>query len=185
MLHSRSVVRPITLGAALLLGACGGGDASGDAAQAATDSAAMADAATTADAPAMDMFVSSLSGAAERPEPVATKAQAEATYMVYADSIGYVVNALDLMGATAVHIHRGGADEAGPVMATLFSSADGADFANGTLAMGTITRETALAEGVTFDDLRTAVSTGAAYTNVHTKANPKGELRAQTTMGTM
>jgi hypothetical protein len=70
-------------------------------------------------------------------------------------------------------------------MATLFTNADGADFANGTLAMGTITRETALAEGVTFDDLREVVRTGAAYTNVHTKANPKGELRAQTTNAMM
>jgi hypothetical protein len=178
MLHARTVVLPLTLGASLLLAACGGG--------ADTSSDVPADAAAAADAaPAMDMLISSLTGQAERPDPVTTKAQAEATYMVYADSIGYVINALDLTGATVVHIHRGGADETGPVMATLFSNSGGADFANGTLAMGTITRETALAEGVTFEDLRQAVSTGAAYTNVHTKANPKGELRAQTTIGTM
>lgn len=183
MLHARALVLPITLGASMLLAACGGGS---DTAADAPPPEATADASMMADeAPAMDMLISSLTGAAERPEPVDTKAQAEATYMVYADSISYVLNALDLTGATAVHIHRGGAEEAGPVMATLFTSADGEDFANGTLAMGTITRETALADGVTFDDLRTAVSTGAAYTNVHTKANPKGELRAQTTSSMM
>lgn len=182
MLQARSLVLPLTLGASMLLAACGGGaDTASDApAESTADASMMAE-----EAPAMDMLISSLTGAAERPDPVDTKAQAEATYMVYADSISYVLNALDLNGATAVHIHRGGAEEAGPVMATLFSNADGADFANGTLAMGTITRETALAEGVTFDDLRTAVTAGAAYTNVHTKANPKGELRAQTTASMM
>jgi hypothetical protein len=183
MRFSLAPITPLVLGASFLLAACGGG--ADTASDTAADSAA-ADAAVIEEAaPAMDMLISSLSGAAERPDPVGTKAQAEATYMVYADSIGYVVNALDLIGATAVHIHRGGAEETGPVMATLFTNADGADFANGTLAMGTITRETALAEGVTFDDLREVVRTGAAYTNVHTKANPKGELRAQTTNAMM
>jgi hypothetical protein len=176
----RPVLLPTAFASALLLAACGGG---GDAASESADAAA--DAAAMAEAPSMEMLLSTLSGDAERPAPVTTKAQAEATYMVYPDSIGYVVNALDLVGATAVHIHRGGAEEAGPVMATLFTSEAGTDFANGSVAMGTITRETVLAEGVTFDDLREALRTGAAYTNIHTKANPRGELRAQTTTAPM
>ena len=182
MLHARQSLVPVALGAALLLAACGGAADTAEeaAADVAADASAMMD-----EAPAMEMLVSTLSGAAERPEPVTTKAQAEATYMVYADSIGYVVNGLELVGATAVHIHRGGAEEAGPVMATLFSNPDGVDIANGSVALGTITRETALAEGVTFDDLREAVRTGAAYTNIHTKANPRGELRAQTSSNPM
>lgn len=179
---SLSPITPLVLGASFLLAACGGGaDTASDVpADTGAESAMMAD-----EAPAMSMLISSLSGAAERPDPVGTKAQAEATYMVYPDSIGYVINALDLVGATAVHIHRGGAEETGPVMATLYSNSEGADFANGTIAMGTITRETALADGVTFDELREVVQSGAAYTNVHTKANPKGELRAQTTNAMM
>ncbi len=175
----RPAIVPITLGASLLLAACGGG------ADTAADASSEPTAEMISEAPSMEMLVSTLSGAQERPDPVASKAQAEATYMVYADSIGFVVNGLDVMGVTAVHIHRGGAEEAGPVIATLYSNADGADFANGSVAMGTITRETALPEGVTFDDLRETVRTGGAYTNIHTKANPKGELRAQTTSAPM
>ncbi len=185
MISSRLTMLPLAFAATLVLAACGNSadDAASDV-SAAADSAA-ADAAAMMDMEAAETFMVTLSGAAERPEPVATTAAAEATTMVYADSIVYVVNGLDVKGVTAVHIHRGGAEEAGPVLATLYTSDGGTDFANGPIASGTITRETTLAEGATFDEVRELVRTGAAYLNVHTVANPKGELRAQTVSGAM
>jgi hypothetical protein len=81
MRFSLAPITPLVLGASFLLAACGGG--ADTASDTAADSAA-ADAAVIEEAaPAMDMLISSLSGAAERPDPVGTKAQAEATYMVY------------------------------------------------------------------------------------------------------
>lgn len=183
MITSRRPVFSLALAATFLLAACG--DKTADDATVDAADAAAADAAAMTEIEPAELFMVTLSGAAERPEPVATTAAAEATIMVYADSIAYVVNGLDVKGVTAVHIHRGGAEEAGPVLATLFTSDAGTDFANGPMASGTITRETTLAEGATFDDVRELVRTGAAYLNVHTKANPKGELRSQTVSAPM
>ncbi len=178
MIRFRNALIPFVATSVFALAACGGNKDNADDLPA--DVVAAEDAAAIMETAPAETFVVTLSGAAERPTPVETKAEAEATIMVYADSIAYVVNGLNVMGVTAVHVHKGGAEEAGDVMATLYTSEAGNDFASGPMAMGTITRETPLAEGATFDALRELVRTGAAYINVHTKANPKGELRAQT-----
>ncbi len=179
MLHTRTPAFALAFSAMTLLAACGGAEK----AEETTDEMAADASAMMEEAPAMETFMLTLTGANERPEMVTTTAEAEATIMVYADSIVYAVNGMDVMGVTGVHIHRGGAEEAGPVMAGLYKSEEGADVASGSITMGTITRETALPEGVTFDDLATAVKSGNAYVNVHTKEHPAGALRAQTTAG--
>ncbi len=182
MLRMRSRLFPFFASASILLAACGGRDTAADdmqldmGADAAADASAMTDAAAP-----MEMFMSTLTGEAERPAPVATRAQGEATFMVHADSISYVVNALDLNGVTAVHLHRGGTEEAGPVIVTLYTSEAGTDFPSGTVTSGAINRDTPLSEGVSFEELRELVRSGTAYINIHTKANPDGELRGQTT----
>lgn len=182
MLHARTPAIALAFSAMTLLAACGGSD---NAAEEAMDDMAADASAMMESAPAMETLMLSLTGANERPEPVTTTAQGEATILVYADSIVYAVNGMEVMGVTGVHIHRGGAEEAGPVMAALYKNADGMDVANGSITMGTITRETAMPEGVTFDDLAAAVKSGNAYVNVHTKDHPAGALRAQTTGGGM
>lgn len=183
MISSRFPMLPFAFAATMMLAACGGNTAD-DAPVDAADAAA-ADAAAMTEIESAETFMVTLSGAAERPDPVATTAAAEATIMVYTDSIAYVMNGLNVKGVTGVHIHRGTAEEAGPVLATLYTSDAGTDFASGPIASGTITRETTLAEGATFDELRELVRTGAAYLNVHTTANPKGELRSQTVTAPM
>lgn len=180
MINARVTMLPLAFAATVMLTACGGNDAAD---QSAADSAA-ADAAAMMETPVAETFVITLSGAAERPNPVTTTAQADATIMVYPDSITYVVNGLNVNGVTAVHLHRGGAEETGPAIVVMYTSDAGADIASGSITSGTITRETALAEGVTFDQLREMVRTGAAYVNIHTTANPDGELRSQTSTGT-
>ena len=172
----------LSVATCMTLAACGGSDQPAADAEPATDVAVdLAAQASLDDMPDMVMRMSTLTGQAERPEPVLTTAQAEATYMVFADSIGYAISALDLKGVTAVHIHRGGANDAGPVLVTLSSTPEGVDVPNGNVVSGTITRETALSDGVSFDELRDLVNNGGAYTNIHTIENPRGELRAQTT----
>lgn len=181
MLHARTPAIALAFSAMTLLAACGGADK----AEEAVDDMAADASAMMETAPAMETFMLTLTGENERPEPVTTTSQAEATILVYADSIVYAVNGLEVKGVTGVHIHRGGAEEAGPVLAGLYKSEEGMDVANGSITMGTITRETAMPEGVTFDDLAAAIKSGNAYVNVHTKSHPAGELRAQTTGGGM
>ncbi len=180
MFRMRTSLIPFFASASLLLAACGGRDTAESADDMAADAAADASAMMETAAPA-ETFMTMLTGEAERPSPVTTRAQGEATFMVYPDSIAYIVNALDLTGATTVHIHRGGPEEAGPAIVTIFANEAGTDFPSGTVTSGTITRETALNEGVSFDELRDLVRNGAAYVNIHTKAYPNGELRGQTT----
>lgn len=182
MSRMRSSFLPFLASASVLLAACGGNDTAGD--MAADSTAVAADAGAMMDAAPMETVMATLNGANERPQPVTTTATGDASLMVYADSIVYAVNASNLMGVTAVHVHRGGPEEAGPPIVTLFTSEDGMD-ANGSIATGTITRETTLNGETTFDNLRELVRAGGAYVNVHTKANPAGEIRGQTMAGGM
>ncbi len=180
MFRMRSSFLPFVASASLLLAACGGNNTD----MAADSTAVAADAGTTADAALMETVTSTMNGANERPQPVTTTATGDASFMLYADSIVYAVNGANLMGVTAVHIHSGGPEETGPPLVTLYTSEEGMD-ASGPISTGTITRETALNGETTFENLRELVRTGGAYVNVHTKANPAGEIRGQTASGMM
>ncbi len=90
-------------------------------------------------------------------------------------TIEYTVNYQDLTGAAvAAHIHLAPPGEAGPVIIPLahgpspFSgSFSGADFAP-------------VEDGPqTYDEALAAIRDGDAYVNIHTEANPAGELRGQ------
>ncbi len=183
MSRLRKTLLPFVASASVLLVACGGGDAANDSPGEMVDDA-VADVGAAVDA-SVESIRATLNGAAERPAPVTTTATGDASLMVYADSIVYIVNGTNLMGVTAAHIHRGGPEEAGPPVATLYTSETGTDFANGTLSAGSITRASTLMGDVSFDTLREMVRNGNAYVNVHTKANPSGEIRGQTGTGGM
>ncbi len=180
MIRLRSTFLPFLASASVLLAACGGNDASNEAPN---DMPAEAETGAMMETAPMESFMATLSGEAERPDPVTTTATGRASFVVHADSISYTVDATNLMGVTAVHIHSGGVEESGPPMVTLYSSDAGVDVPTGSVAAGTITRETTLNGETTFDQLREQVRMGAAYVNIHTVANPKGEIRGQTTAG--
>jgi hypothetical protein len=76
---------------------------------------------------------------------------------------------------TAAHIHVGDAGENGPVVTLLFGPGDTTK--NGTLAEGTITAGNLVAGSMA--DLADVLRGGFAYVNVHSTANPSGEVRGQ------
>ena len=126
-------------------------------------------------------FDATLTGAAERPNPVTTDASGSATVDVDEDGGTFEVEVEDITDVIQAHIHIGDANTAGPIAVTLFDGGP-VDFTDrGTLASGTFD-ETDIdpASGVdTMEELIAALEAGNAYVNVHTTANPLGEIRGQ------
>lgn len=131
-----------------------------------------------------------LSGAAERPNPVTTNAggtfgaavRDTATIGGRKDSlavISFALNVTNINAATAAHIHAGGPDVAGPVMVFLFSGPATGNGFSGLLSSGEISRRSSFTAPFTLDSLLTRMRNGTAYVNVHTTANPGGEIRGQ------
>jgi hypothetical protein len=143
-------------------------------------------------APLLRLFGSTLTGDAERPNPVTTAATGTANITVIDTNVVRVetfVSSID--SVTQAHIHAGDAETAGPIMvflagtypATQQSVARGAGNAvtlNGVLSHVNITRGVTFFQGAfTFDSLLTRINNGTAYVNVHTRRNPAGEIRGQ------
>lgn len=136
------------------------------------------------------MFNADLLGASERPNPVTTAADGRflaaardtATIAGKKDSLAVMVfsiNVRNISAATAAHIHAGGEDVAGPVMVTLFSGPTTGNGFTGLLSSGEISRATSFTAPYTLDSVLTRMRNGTAYVNVHTTANPSGEIRGQ------
>lgn len=132
-----------------------------------------------------DQFRAALAGENERPVPVETNASGTARLTTNDDDderfeIDYTIDVAGLDDVVAAHIHMGGPDEAGPVVATLFASEVPVD-ADGSLATGTV-RAADLEgpmDGATIEELVDAMIRGDAYVNVHTTRWPDGEIRGQ------
>jgi len=122
----------------------------------------------------------SLSGAKERPTPVTSAATGSSTFEVLSGgSVRYNVSVAGLTGARMAHIHTAVADSAGPIVVTLFTSATPTGLLTGALASGTFTASDIQLTGVSIDSLLSLMRRGRAYVNVHTEANPLGEIRGQ------
>jgi hypothetical protein len=126
-------------------------------------------------------FHAKLTGKNEVP-PKDTTATGTATFNVIGtDKINYEVHVKDMKMVTAAHIHQGKAGENGPVLVTLYNNPTPSATTNGELAKGTITStnlEGPLA-GKQVKDLINMIQSGGTYANVHTTANPMGEIRGQ------
>jgi len=125
--------------------------------------------------PPRPAFGGPLDGAQEVP-PVVTAASGEATVVISPDNstIWYVVEYSGLSGAAlAAHIHTGAAGVVGGVILPLTVSASP--------MVGTLTAANFTASGAitTFAEAVAAIKAGATYVNVHTAANPGGEIRGQ------
>ena len=104
--------------------------------------------------------------------------------------LGYKVLTYNAEAVTQAHIHLGQADENGPVVAFLFGFVAEGVTADGILAQGTITDADIFSKtagedpaGTGFDGTLAALldrlRSGSAYINVHSVANPAGEIRGQ------
>lgn len=123
-----------------------------------------------------------LSGSNEVP-PVATAAQGEVVFRANADGseLSFRLTVANMENVVAAHIHSGEPGVNGPVVVLLFGGPTTSGRTNGVLAEGTITAGdlTGPLAGMTIADLLDLISAGGAYVNVHTDANPGGEIRGQ------
>lgn len=127
-----------------------------------------------------------LTGDQERPTPVETRAVGQFVMKVSEDStsIDYRLIASNIWNVNQAHIHRRAPGAAtGGVVVWLYPDASPpvliAGRHSGVLATGTITASDLVGflAGMTMEDLLDEIAAGRTYVNVHTSANPAGEIR--------
>jgi len=111
-----------------------------------------------------------------------SKASGTAEFKLSKDgkTLSYKLHVKNIANARAAHIHKGKKGENGPALVGLFSGERQGKF-SGTLAEGTITEKELLGDlqGKPLDELLILIKAEDAYINVHTEANPDGEIRGQ------
>lgn len=118
-------------------------------------------------------YAATLSGDAEVP-PVTTTASGDFRATLVGDTLNYRLVASG-EGLTQAHIHLGAAAANGPVVVFLFGPDDaGVSSIDVTGTLGPAD----MVEG-TFQEMIDAINSGNAYVNVHSIANPPGEVRGQ------
>ncbi|SRR6266498_2306740 len=124
-------------------------------------------------------FSASLSGSQEVP-PNTSTAKGWAWFKPMGDTVGYKVNATGIDKVTMAHIHNAKAGENGDPVAMLQIAKSGGP----TLAEGNITASDLMGSlaGKSISDLVAKMQSGETYVNVHTDANPNGEIRGQIEM---
>ena len=95
-------------------------------------------------------------------------------------ALSYQLKVKNLVNANAAHIHMAKKGADGPPVAGLFSGEKKGKF-SGILSQGTIMAKDLIGplQGKTVADLVDSFKSGDAYVNVHTDANPDGEIRGQ------
>jgi hypothetical protein len=129
-------------------------------------------------------FSASLSGANEVPS-VVSGGTGLATFSLNDSQtvLDYTLITYGLADTTMAHIHIGPADENGPVAVFLFGPEMDGVTRDGLLAQGRITAADLMATPDVYDGTMATLidhlRAGTAYANVHTVANPGGEIRGQ------
>lgn len=121
-------------------------------------------------------FTTSLSGNQEVP-PNTSTAKGWAWFKPIGNAVWYEVNVTGIDKATRAHIHGAMAGENGDPIANLQITAT----TNGSFAQGNITPSdlTGSLAGKSISDLVSKMQGGETYVNVHSEANPNGEIRGQ------
>ena len=111
------------------------------------------------------------------PDGITSTATGTATFTVLDDqTVSYTITVNGIEDANAAHIHQGFAGQTGAVVIGLFA---GTFSGSGELVSGTFDATDVV--GISFDELVGAMRGGSVYVNVHTDANPDGEIRGQIT----
>ena len=110
--------------------------------------------------------------------PKTTTGTGVTTFVDNGTEIDWTMSLTGMTGVFASHIHLGAATVAGPVIFNLFIP-NGTNTAtlNGVVGSGSITNANNV--NISLDSLRVLFNNGNAYVNVHTTANPTGEIRGQ------
>lgn len=121
-------------------------------------------------------FRAELAGENEVP-PVNTDAEGRADFKLDSDEdiLKFDLKVDDIVDVVAAHIHLAPVGVNGPVSVTLFDGPTTSE--DGRLARGEI--RPADVNIVDFDGLLAEMRAGDTYVNVHTTANPSGEIRGQ------
>jgi len=111
-----------------------------------------------------------------------SKASGTAEFKLSKDgkTLSYTLKVKNIRDANAAHIHKGRKGEAGPPLVALFNGERKGKF-SGTLSEGTITENDLLGDlqGKPLEELLILIKAEDVYVNVHTDANPDGEIRGQ------
>jgi hypothetical protein len=128
-----------------------------------------------------ERFVATLSGANSRPTPVTSTASGTASFTYLSDikTLFYRIDVAGIDSVTLAHIHAPAdtGHTAGVALNLWLGPVKGPGF-TGTLAQG-VGGEQGATAGMTLDSLLVVMRNGNAYVNVHTRANPAGEIRGQ------
>ncbi|HEY5512833.1 MAG TPA: CHRD domain-containing protein [Geomonas sp.] len=111
-----------------------------------------------------------------------SKASGKAEFKLSEDgkSMTYKLHVKNIMDPTAAHIHMGKKGADGPPVVGLASEAKKGKV-SGVLSEGMIMDKDLMGDlqGKTVADLVNLIKSGDAYVNVHSSANPDGEIRGQ------
>ncbi len=129
-------------------------------------------------------FTADLSGDQETPAVTPTGSASLELRMTDHGTLRFKLRATaDLTGVTRVDLDLGGRGQTGPAVATLFSNATGQDFRRGrTIAEGELTDADLTAPpgfAATVAELVRRMTEQRVFANLHTLANPGGEVRGQ------
>jgi hypothetical protein len=120
-----------------------------------------------------ETYTATLNGASEVP-PTTSTATGTATITRDGNTLSFDIQVNGITAVVAAHIHSGTATANGPIRVTLFSGPTTGAL-SGRLVQGSATSTDVT--GITFDALLAEMQSGGAYVNVHTTANPGGEIR--------
>lgn len=129
-------------------------------------------------------FRAPLEGGQEVPA-VDTHARGLAKFQLRSDGLHYRLIVANIEDVLMAHIHLAPAGQNGPVVVWLYPAGPPPVLIpgrfNGVLATGVIADGDLVGPlaGMTLDDLVAEINAGNAYVNVHTVANPGGEIRGQ------
>ena len=127
-------------------------------------------------------FKAELTGAAEVP-PVDTDTSGEAKFIVAGDALDFeleINDATEILGAAGAHIHCAPAGQNGPVVAFLAGPVEGGF--DGTVELKATLTDANIVNNACGADIAALVESmrnGDTYVNVHSPANPGGEVRGQ------